>query len=290
MSNDLVEGRGGQPMVRLRSADGASAEIYLHGAHVTSWRPANEAGERLYLSERSVFDGRSAIRGGIPVIFPQFAERGPLPRHGFARTRPWTFVGATMEDDGAAGASFLLLDSPDTRATWPVPFLATLTVVVGGSRLSVTLSVENTGQHMMEFTGALHSYLRVGDVERLDLVGLHGTPYRESTEPDALRVDGGETVEVRGAMDRAYMNASPRLVLREGDRELLIESAGFPDAVVWNPGAAAAAKLADMDAGGERHMLCVEAAAVESPVVVGPGLRWTGSQVLTARPRTVVTE
>ena len=289
MSDELVEGLGGQPMVRLQSADGATADVYLHGAHVTSWRPANEGGERLYLSERSVFDGKAAIRGGIPVIFPQFATRGTLPRHGFARTMPWTYVGATTTEGGDASASFLLLDSPETRAIWPVPFLATLSVVVGAARLLVSLSVENTGRDTMAFSGALHSYLRVNDIARVDLVGLHGTPYRESAEPGAPRVDVGETVEVRGAIDRVYVNAASRLVMREGDRELLIESVGFPDAVVWNPGPDAAAKLADMDAGGERSMLCVEAAAVQAPVEVGPGLRWTGSQQLTARPRTMVT-
>lgn len=28
--------------------------------------------ENLYLSETAVFDGKAAIRGGIPVVFPQF--------------------------------------------------------------------------------------------------------------------------------------------------------------------------------------------------------------------------
>ena len=68
--------------------------VYLHGAHVTSWKPARDHDERLFLSERSEFRAGTAIRGGIPVIFPQFAAEGPLPRHGFARTSEWTL------DDG----------------------------------------------------------------------------------------------------------------------------------------------------------------------------------------------
>ena len=73
-----VPGRGGLEKVVLRSRDGALAEVYLHGAHVTSWRPAGTREERLFLSERSEFRGGAAIRGGIPVIFPQFAAEGPL--------------------------------------------------------------------------------------------------------------------------------------------------------------------------------------------------------------------
>jgi len=35
----IVEGNGGLPKVRVTSAR-AEGEIYLHGAHVTSWKPA----------------------------------------------------------------------------------------------------------------------------------------------------------------------------------------------------------------------------------------------------------
>ena len=84
-----VAGRGGLDRVTLSSRDGARAEVYLQGAHVTSWRPATDDRERLFLSERSKYCPGGAIRGGIPVIFPQFAAEGPLPRHGFARTSRW---------------------------------------------------------------------------------------------------------------------------------------------------------------------------------------------------------
>jgi glucose-6-phosphate 1-epimerase len=39
-----------------------------------------------------------------------------------------------------------------------------------------------------------------------------------------------------------------------------------------------AAALADLPPGGEREMLCVEAGAVQLPVVVAPGERWEGAQ------------
>ena len=94
------------PCIRLHS-DGATALVALHGAHVLSWQPA-DGRERLFLSDRAVFDGQAAIRGGIPVVFPQFAERGPLRKHGFARTAPWTFRGVNedaalfeLADDGS---------------------------------------------------------------------------------------------------------------------------------------------------------------------------------------------
>jgi glucose-6-phosphate 1-epimerase len=30
-----------------------------------------------------------AVRGGVSVLFPQFASHGPLPKHGFARNMLW---------------------------------------------------------------------------------------------------------------------------------------------------------------------------------------------------------
>jgi glucose-6-phosphate 1-epimerase len=68
--------------------------------------------------------------------------------------------------------------------------------------------------------------------------------------------------------------------MRDGARSLRIESETFPDLVLWNPGAAKAAALPDLDPGGERHMLCIESAAVQTPVELAQGARWQGAQIL----------
>jgi glucose-6-phosphate 1-epimerase len=269
--------------VQLRSADGASAEIHLHGAHLVSWRPAMDGGERLFLSARSEFREGAAIRGGVPVIFPQFATEGPLPRHGFARTSPWTLAGVERAADGSAHARLELRDTAATRAIWPASFLATVTVRVVGEHLAIGLAVQNTGTQPFSFTSALHTYLRVEDVGDVELVGLRGARYRESSAPTVLITDDAETLRPMREVDRVYVDAPHRLVLRERRRALGIEATGFPDVVVWNPGTAAAARLTDMEPGGERRMLCVEAAAVQTPVILAPSQRWRGEQRLVAR-------
>lgn len=277
-----VVGAGGLPFVPLRAADGASAQIYLHGAHVTSWRPAPGTEERLFLSERSEFRSGVAIRGGIPVIFPQFAAEGPLPRHGFARTAAWSVDDSPPSDHGGAIVRLSLRDTADTRAIWDARFLATIEVRIGGGALTVALSVENTGSSPFSFTAALHTYLRMHDIARTEVVGLQGARYRDSADRATLHREDAPVVRVAGELDRVYVDAPSPLVVREPERTLAVATRGFPDVVLWNPGSTRAAGLPDMEPHGACRMLCVEAAVVQTPVALTPGATWNGSQSLDA--------
>ena len=82
-----------------------AVDVAYYGATVTSWRTAGR--ERLWMSSLSRLDESGPIRGGVPVAFPQFADQGPLPLHGFARTLRWTRVGGESRDD-CATATFAL--------------------------------------------------------------------------------------------------------------------------------------------------------------------------------------
>jgi glucose-6-phosphate 1-epimerase len=270
------------PVLTIRADDGAIAEVHRHGAHVTSWRPMGDADDRLYLSARSEFGGSAAIRGGVPVIFPQFAAEGPLPRHGFARTSLWSLGGIGRTADGTAEADFVLRDSAETRAIWNAGFKAVLSVSVVGRRLAITLRVENVGEEAFSFTAALHTYLRVRDADDAEIHGLRGTRYRVSGDR-TLVADDAERLVVRDYVDRVYVGAPPRLELHERDRATIVEAEGFRDAVIWNPGRERAAALRDLEPGDERRFVCIEAAAVQTPITLGSGRRWTGSQTLTAR-------
>lgn len=275
----LVPGEGGLPRLILSAADGARAEIYAHGAHITSWIPAG-GDERLYLSGKALFQSGAAIRGGVPVIFPQFAGEGPLPKHGFARGLPWRLIGVTQPQQGGASAVFGLEDSEATRAIWPQAFQLELRVSIGGAVLEATLSIKNSGKSDCSFTAALHTYIRVGEIEAARLRGLHGLRYRDTALSGARSVEAADALRIEGEVDRIYFDAPARLELLDGTRRLYIESSGFPDAVVWNPGAARAAGFTDLDAEGYRRFLCVEAAVIGTPVSLAPGASWSGTQRL----------
>lgn len=272
-------GAGGLDRLELAHPSGSSAEVYLHGAHVASWVPAGRE-EALFVSRAAVFEPGSAIRGGIPVVFPQFAELGPLPKHGFARTRPWDWVSGPDEDR----VRLRLQADADTLAIWPFAFTAELTVELGEHTLRVELEVGNPGTEAFTFSGALHTYFRVADAAEVALLGLEGVRYRSRQEGVDGGVDRSPVVGFAGEVDRVYLDAPEELVLRDaaGGRELRIGQTGFRDVVVWNPGAEKAAALPDMLGGEQREMVCVEAAQVGEPVRLEPGTVWRGAQVLRA--------
>lgn len=267
----------GLPALRL-SAGGATAVVSLFGAQVLSW-VTRDGREHLFLSEKAHFDGRHAVRGGIPVCFPQFAEQGGLPKHGLVRTRGWE-VTAQQSGDNFALVNLALADDADTREVWPHAFLAEVTIMLERDRLDIEFAVENTGSEDFSFTGALHTYLRVTQVEDVALTGLYGFTYRDATRDDKLIRDTGTELCLERETDRAYFRVNRPLLLQAGNLSLGIQQEGFTDVVVWNPWIERCAAMPDMATQDWRHMLCVEAAVAGEPVTVAAGEQWAGRQTL----------
>ncbi len=269
----------GQPALTLRAPGGATATVSLHGGQVLSWCTPG-GNEHLYLSPQAVAGPGLAIRGGAPVIFPQFELMGPdrsLPRHGLARTRLWQLESQQTGGDHAQ-ATLVLVDDAETRALWPHGFRLEMTVAVSNERLDMELYAENTGDTSWPFSAALHTYLAVSELTAVRLQGLEGCEYQD-------RVLGTEALEdhpekrFHGEIDRIYAKAN-HLLLRDGPRRLLIETEQMPDVVLWNPGPEKCAALKDMPSDGWRQMLCVEAARIHKPVTLAPGESWSGRQSL----------
>ena len=279
--SSIHSGPGGLPAVTVRAGDGATAQITLHGGHVISWRPAGDD-ERLFLSRAAHFGAEAAIRGGVPVIFPQFAGEGPLPKHGFARTALWTLTDLQADEaSGHATARLELRESAATLAIWPHAFGLELAVTVGGPTLHMALTVTNRGDEAFSFTGALHTYLRVTDVTATQVLGLTGGSYRDSALGGVMGMQTAASPTFGGEVDRIYFDAGP-VTVQEAQRGMNVSATGFPDVVVWNPGPVLGGALGDMEPDGYRRMLCVEAAAIGQAAVLGPGRSWTGSQTLRA--------
>ncbi|HEY0490124.1 MAG TPA: D-hexose-6-phosphate mutarotase [Telluria sp.] len=250
---------GALPAVRIEGPGGAQATITLFGAHLVSWAGA-DGQERIFCSKRSALDGSRPIRGGVPVIFPQFAARGTGMRHGFARVSTWRLAGSGGEG-GMAFAQFELNENdlaPGVAAAWPNPFSLALRVELLADELRLSLDVTNTGTQAFEFSSALHTYFLT---DRMANVGIEG-------------VQAGEML-ITDKYDHIHFGVTEPIVLRSGLGALRLEQQGFPDVVVWNPGAADSAALADMEGDEYQHFVCIEPALVE-PVALDAGGTWTG--------------
>ena len=243
--------------VRISTPEGAEATISLFGAHLMSWKTA-DGKERLFLSQRSALDGSAAIRGGVPVIFPQFSTRGDGLRHGFARTATWR-----LAEQANDWAEFALAQSDLSHKhfqSWPRAFELRLRFTLRGNALEMRYTVRNPGQHEFSWAGALHTYFAV-----IEFTGA--------------TVDG---MPFTGALDD-IRPATAQLRLDTGAGVLQLEQQGFSEWVVWNPGAEGAAAIADMEDSEYRRFVCIEPARVDKQVLAA-GAEWTGLHTISLIP------
>lgn len=267
----------GQPAWRLVATDGAQATVMLHGAQIVSWIPAGDV-ERLYLSPLAVAAPGQSMRGGIPVVFPQFASQGALPKHGLVRDRAWRWIEGA-ERAGVAIGVLAFDDDEATRRLWPHGFGIELTLSVGGLELEVELAVTNRGESAFDFQAALHSYWRCDDTRRARLHGLDGTRYLDTQGGREQR----QEIDPQGfgaAIDRIYFDAAGPLHFATAFGRMALAADGFADTVVWNPGPEV--RLADLPAEGWQQFVCIESAAIGRRLHLAPGDEWVARMTASA--------
>ena len=260
-------GPGGLHVLSVRTEQ-CEARMFTHGAHVASWTPAGER-PGLHLSPRSAFDANKAIRGGVPVCFPWFGARTddpqphgkPSPAHGFARTRPWRVERVATEDNGRIVVDMMLEDSEDTRALWDACFEAVLTASLGQT-LQVGLRIRNRGEREFEFEEALHTYIEVGDVERVRVQGLEGTRFIDKVDAQKEKRHGREPLMLTGETDSVFHGTKSAIVVDDPalERSIRVDKSGSRTTVVWNPWLVKATTVPDIGGDAWRSFVCVEAA------------------------------
>ena len=127
---------------RITLPHGDSVRVSDFGAQVLSWNARGQ--ERMFLSDRAVLDGSAAIRGGVPVCFPQFNQRGPLPKHGLARRTTWDWLGAEVQGH-AVTTRWQWAAAAPLHPDFPHALQAELAVTLLPDTLQITLSATNTG-------------------------------------------------------------------------------------------------------------------------------------------------
>ncbi len=270
-------GQQGLPQAVLRAADGSSAEIYLHGAHLTSWK--SPAGiERLFVSRKAIYAPDKPIRGGIPLVFPQFGT-GTLPAHGIARTLPWQVIETRFEGESPA-ITLQLIASEATKSIWPHDFSLELSVSLK-NKLHAEVSITNHGTSSFSFQWAFHTYFALNSIAQCRVRPLKGVRYLDSLRARESVIETAEELVIEKEVDRIYCQAPDCLEIVEGNYpRYTIEKRGLPDAVVWNPWTERSKAIADLEAEEYREFLCVECGLVEKPVLLAKGTTYSASMLL----------
>lgn len=261
---ELAETEHGLVKVAVSRA-GMTGELYLQGAHVTAWQPAN-ARPVIFTSSRAAFAPGKAIRGGIPVIFPWFGPHPTdpaRPQHGIARTAAWELDAI---EQSANGIAFELSLSPDG--------FALRYRVVFGEELRLTLAVRNTSPSAASFEEALHSYFAISDVERVTISGLEASSFIDKTAGMQLCPPAGAPLMLSKETDRVYLNTPGSRVVHDPGwgRRIVVSTSAAVSTIVWNPWPEKAAAMADLGTDNWRGMVCVETGNVaDNRINLPPG-------------------
>jgi len=263
----IVPGNNTFPKVVVTTPQ-ASAEIYLHGAHLTSWIPTGQK-EVIFLSEKAQFQDGKAIRGGVPICFPWFNAKQDDPKapsHGFVRTKSWQLDAITHEGNAIA-VSLSTQSDEATKKWWPHNFHVTQRITIG-TQLKIELVVTNTDNSTLTFEEALHTYYHVGQIREATVVGLNDTTYQDNTEGNREKLQQGNNTFTQRT-DNAYLNTQHDIEIIDPSlqRRILIAKRHSNNTVVWNPWEELAQSMADLGDEEWQKFVCVEAANIRANAI-----------------------
>jgi glucose-6-phosphate 1-epimerase len=243
------------------SRDGMHGELFLQGATVTAWAPAG-ARPVIFTSPKAVFAPGTAVRGGIPIIFPWFGpkqDEPKAPQHGFVRAAPWKLESVETSRPGEVTLRLGISEAEATSPFWPDAYRATYTVTFGKA-LSIELAVQNRAGHEIRFEEALHTYFAISDIAKASVTGLSGTTFIDKVDGFQRKTQDGAPIKLSGETDRVYLSTPGRAVIEDAEwrRRIVVEKDGAASSIVWNPWTEKAAAMKDLGAEAWRGMICVE--------------------------------
>lgn len=280
----FAHGSGGLPQINITTRR-STAEIYLHGAHITAFQ---KNGERplLFLSRLSRFAAGKAIRGGVPVCFPWFGPREGDTTHGFARITEWDLVETVTTPDGGVTVRFRL-PSTAAYAAWPA-FRAEFVVTVT-DRLMMELIVTNeSADRNFDFENCLHTYFAVSDINQVSIAGLKGAPFDDfaAGTGGTRKVENDPVLRITNETNRVYPDTPGTVEIHDKkfQRTIRVEKFNSHSTVVWNPWTTQ--KMPDdFDPVEHQHMVCVESGNLkQNKSSLPPGKSADLKVVLSSRP------
>lgn len=239
----------------------AECKISLFGGNIISYRPKTEKHDVFWLGNLNKFDKIQAIRGGIPVCWPRFAEEtlnNHFPRHGFARLSIWDVQNILVDEEKIEVNLFL---KPDAKFNLDVDVSFNIKIT---DKLECYLETTNNGNKEFRFSEALHAYFYVGNRNDVVIKGLLGHQYHNSLDGKIYTQE--KDLEIKGEVDVAFFNHTKDIEIVDNtlNRIITLQKTGSNSTVIWNPNK----DLAEMSEGQYKNFICVEPANQGSNFVV----------------------
>ncbi|XP_021911046.1 putative glucose-6-phosphate 1-epimerase, partial [Carica papaya] len=224
------------------------------------------------MSSKATWKPSKAIRGGIPVCFPQFGNLGSLEQHGFARNRLWSFDNDPSPLPPANSPStvdLILRSSEDVLKIWPRSFELRLRITLSPGKLTIIPRVRNTDNKPFSFMFALRNYLSVSDISEVRVEGLETLDFFDNLMHRERYTEQADAITFDGEIDRVYLDTPTKIAIidHEKKRTFELRKEGMPDSVVWNPWDKKAKALLDLGDEDYKTMLCVDSAAIETSII-----------------------
>ncbi len=294
---DLYQRFGGLPGVTIEcqkellaigiSNSAASAEVFIQGAQVSRYQRHSDDEPLLFLSADCTYKQGVPLRGGIPICWPWFGALNKneeriakqysneilesAPAHGFVREREWQVDKIHMPSNNLTIIELsYVVDNSSVEECWPFPARLCYRIEIG-NQLSVSLQVENIGEQSFVYSGALHSYFSIANIDNVFISSFDEVDYIDALDDWQIKKQKGDIVFDQ-EVDRIYQNSPKSITLHDGQRKINIDAQGSESTVVWNPWIEKSQKLTQFNDKDYLRMVCVETANAAGDIVeLAPG-------------------
>jgi glucose-6-phosphate 1-epimerase len=265
-----------QPGILHLNHQSMRASISAWGGQLLEWQPRHSAASALWLSKQAIYPTApyqnttgKAIRGGVPISWPWFANEFPKgiskPAHGFARTSWWQLT-ALHDHGGGITCTWRCQDTPTTYALWPHRFALELQMLLG-EKCQLSLHISNTDSQAWSWSGALHSYFAI-NTSQAGVDGLQGLAgYDKLTQkniasfPEKVKLTSPHDHIVfaqHGANDPHGLSDPQIVHLKDGNTAVGISSTGHNSVVIWNISKTTAEGMTDVADEAWQNFACIE--------------------------------
>lgn len=263
--------------LKLIHKNNSYIEVFTQGAHLTKWVDSKGA-NHIFTSENAIYKKENPIRGGNPIIFPQFGK-GRITSHGFARRMEWQISDISSNDNLTA----ITLKLSDTdlneqfKNEWTYKFNLELKISLGDYLLN-ELTVINNDKEAFSFTHGFHTYFKINDLNNTKVTGLSNLEYMDQLKENKIFKESNSEIIISEFTDRRYQEIPTILKIIDDKKEITVETKNCSDAFLWNPHTKGESNFKDLKQGEYKNFICLEPGNMQNEVTLNQGKDFTITQ------------